>query len=82
MPKIEKTINAYRILVQKPLGKCQIGKLRWENNIKVDLKETDCDNGKWGQLIQNHVHVQSCTMEHKFPLHKVNNTKISRAISM
>jgi hypothetical protein len=38
--------NAYRILVGKPEGKRQMGKQRrrWVNNIKMDLRETGCDD--------------------------------------
>jgi hypothetical protein len=33
--------NAYRILVEKPKGKRQLGgpRRRWVNNIKMDLRE-------------------------------------------
>jgi hypothetical protein len=38
--------NAYKILVGKPKGKRQLGRprRRWEDNIKIDLKE----KGFWG----------------------------------
>jgi hypothetical protein len=34
--------NAYRILVEKPEGKRPLGRsrCRWEDNIKMDLRET------------------------------------------
>jgi len=34
--------NIYNILVEKPEGKCQFWspRLRWEDNIKTDFKET------------------------------------------
>ena len=37
--------NAYRVLVGKPEGKGPLGRprRRWENNIKMDLKEVGCD---------------------------------------
>jgi hypothetical protein len=40
-----KTRNAYRILTEKPLGKWSLGRLRrsWEDNIKMNLKETGCE---------------------------------------
>jgi hypothetical protein len=31
--------NAYRILVGKPEGKRPLGRPRWEDNIKMDLRE-------------------------------------------
>jgi hypothetical protein len=37
--------NAYKILVGKPEGKRPIGRprSRWEDNIKMDLREIGCD---------------------------------------
>ena len=37
--------NAYRVLVGKPESKRPLGmpKRRWEDNIKMDLMEVDCD---------------------------------------
>jgi len=39
--------GVYRVLVVKPEGKSPLGRLRrkWENNIKMDLKEVGC--GVW-----------------------------------
>ena len=33
----------------KPEGKCPLGRLRrrWENNIKMDLREVSCDAKDW-----------------------------------
>jgi hypothetical protein len=33
--------NAYKTLVGKPVGKISLGRpwLRWENNIRIDLRE-------------------------------------------
>ena len=41
--------SAYRVLVRKPEGKRPLGRprLRWEDNIKMDLREVGCDPGKW-----------------------------------
>jgi hypothetical protein len=40
-------INAYKILVCKPEGKRPLGRhSRWDDNIKMDLKEIDI-TGKW-----------------------------------
>jgi hypothetical protein len=41
------TRNAYRIFMQTPLGTLR---RRWENNIKIDLREL-CDEG--GRVVPN-----------------------------
>ena len=40
--------NANRVLVGKPEGK----RRRWEDNIKMDLREVGCDTGDWIDLAQ------------------------------
>ena len=42
---MEQSRNAYRVLVEKPEGKKLLGrpKHRWEDNIKMDLREVGCD---------------------------------------
>jgi len=42
----------YRVLVGKPEGKRPLGKSghRWENNIKMDLKEVGCGGMDWIEL--------------------------------
>jgi hypothetical protein len=49
------TRNAYRILVGKPEGKRPLGRprRRWVDNIKIDLRETECDGMDWIDLIQD-----------------------------
>ena len=44
--------NAYRVLVRKPEGKRPLGRLRlrWEDNIKINLREVSCDPGNWIDL--------------------------------
>ena len=44
--------NAYRVLVGKPEGKRSLGRSsrRWEDNIKMDLREVGCDPGDWIHL--------------------------------
>jgi hypothetical protein len=46
-------MNAYRILVGKPEGKRQLGKpgCRWEDNIKIDLREIQWDDMEWIDLV-------------------------------
>jgi hypothetical protein len=52
--------NAYKILGEKPEGKRQLGRHmhRWENNIKIDLKERDWihlyqDRDQWLVLVNS-----------------------------
>jgi hypothetical protein len=47
--------DAYRVLVGKPEGKRLLGrpKLRWEDNIKIDLQEAGCEGMDWIELAQD-----------------------------
>jgi hypothetical protein len=47
--------NAYRILVGKPEGKKPLGRprRRWENNIKMDLREIGWGGMDWIDLAQD-----------------------------
>jgi hypothetical protein len=47
--------GVYRELVGKPEGKRPLGRprLRWEDNIKMDLKEGGGGRGDWMELAQN-----------------------------
>jgi hypothetical protein len=49
--------GVYRILVGRPKGKRPLGtsKRRWEDNIKLDLKETGIDEANCIQLAQDRV---------------------------
>jgi hypothetical protein len=49
------TRNAYRILVERPVGKRPFCKprRRWEDNIKMGLGEIDYEFGRWMELAQN-----------------------------
>ena len=53
--RIEQSINAYRVLVGKPEGKRPLGRprRRWEDNIKMDLREVGCDAGEWLALSED-----------------------------
>jgi hypothetical protein len=44
--------GVYRVLVSKPEGKRPLGKprCRWENNIKMDLREVGCGGMNWIEL--------------------------------
>jgi hypothetical protein len=41
--------GVYRVLVEKPEGKRPLGrpKLKWEDNIKMDLQEVGCGSVDW-----------------------------------
>jgi hypothetical protein len=47
--------NSYRILVGKPEGKRSLGspRLRWVDNIKMDLREIGWDGVGWIDLAQD-----------------------------
>ncbi|KAJ4439473.1 hypothetical protein ANN_07597, partial [Periplaneta americana] len=48
--------NAYRVLVGRPEGKRPLGRprRRWEDNIKMDLREVGYDSRDWINLAQGH----------------------------
>jgi hypothetical protein len=47
--------NKYRIWVGKPEGKRQLGnrRRRWEDNIKIDLREIGWGGMDWIELAEN-----------------------------
>jgi hypothetical protein len=47
--------NMYRILVTKPEGKRPLGKprCRWEDNIRMDLREIGREVADWMHLVQD-----------------------------
>ncbi|KAJ4447212.1 hypothetical protein ANN_09214 [Periplaneta americana] len=47
--------NAYRVLVGRPEGKSSLGRprRRWEDNIKMDLREVGYDGTEWINLAQD-----------------------------
>ena len=47
--------GAYRVLVRKPEGKRPLGRprLRWEDNIKIDLQKVGCGGLDWIELAQD-----------------------------
>jgi hypothetical protein len=53
--------GAYRVLVGRPEGKRPLGRprCRWEDNIKMDLKEIGIDGANWIQLAQDRVQWQA-----------------------
>ena len=50
-----KSRNAYRVLVGRPKGmrSFRFERRRWEDKMKMDLREVCCDVGKWIDLAQN-----------------------------
>jgi hypothetical protein len=52
----------YRVLVGRSEGKKALGRPRrkWEDNIKMDLRETGIDGAKWIQLAQDRVQWRAC----------------------
>jgi hypothetical protein len=49
--------GVYRVLVRKPEGKRPLGRprRRWEDNIKMDLREIRINGANWIQLAQDRV---------------------------
>ena len=47
--------RVYRVLVVKPEGNRTLGRprLRWEDNIKMDVKEVGCEGMDWIDLAQD-----------------------------
>jgi hypothetical protein len=50
--------GVYRVLVGRPEGEKPLirPRRRWEDNIKLDLRETGIDGANWIQLTQDRVH--------------------------
>ena len=53
--RMEQSRNAYRALVRKPEGEKPLERPRhrWEDNIKMDLREVGCDPGEWIDLAED-----------------------------
>jgi hypothetical protein len=54
--------GVYKVLVGRPKGKRPLvrPRHRWEDNIKMDLREIGIDGAKWIQLAQNRVQWHTC----------------------
>ena len=54
VPRMEQYRNGYRVLVRKPERNRPLGRprSRWEDNIKIDLREVDCVRGYWRDLAE------------------------------
>ena len=55
MQGMEQGRGVHRVLVGKPEGKRQLGRprLRWEDNIKMDLQEVGGGCGDWIEVVQD-----------------------------
>jgi hypothetical protein len=49
--------GVFRVLIGRPEGKRQLGicRRRWEDNIKMDLREIGVDGANWIRLAQDRV---------------------------
>jgi hypothetical protein len=54
--------GVYGVLVGRPEGKRPLGRCRprWEDNIRMDLREIGIDEVNWIQLAQDRVQWQAC----------------------
>jgi hypothetical protein len=54
--------SVYRVLIGRPEGKRPLGRprCRWEDNIKMDLREIWVDGANWIQLAQDRVQWRTC----------------------
>jgi hypothetical protein len=54
--------GVYRVFVRRPEGKRPLGRPRhrWEDNIKMDLREIGVDGANWIQLAQDRVQWRAC----------------------
>jgi hypothetical protein len=54
--------GVYRVLVGRPEGKRPLGRPRhrWEDNIKMDLREIRINGANWIQLARNSVQWRAC----------------------
>jgi len=60
------------VLVRRPKGKRPLGipRCRWEDNINMDLRETEMDGANWIRLAQDRIQLRSfvnTVMNLRFP---------------
>ncbi|KAJ4431656.1 hypothetical protein ANN_20255 [Periplaneta americana] len=78
--------NAYRVLVGRPEGKRPLGRprRRWEDNIKMNLREVGCDDRDWINLAQDRnrwrAYVRAAMNLRCFPFHNSNSNMPLHAI--
>jgi hypothetical protein len=60
--RIGEARGVYRVLFGKPEGKRKMGRPRhrWEDNIKIDLREIGIDGANWILLAQDRVQWRAC----------------------
>jgi hypothetical protein len=60
--RMEEGKGVYRVLVGRPEGKRPLGRprRRWEDNIKIDLREIGIDEANWIRLGQDRVQWRPC----------------------
>jgi len=48
-------VHIYRVVVGKPEGKRPLGRPRhrWEDNIKIDLQEVECEGMEWIDMAED-----------------------------
>ena len=53
--RMDQSRNAHRVFMGKPKGKRPLGRprRRWEDNIKMDLREMVCDPGDWIDIAED-----------------------------
>jgi hypothetical protein len=53
--RMGKSRGVYKVLVGKPEGRSPLGRPRhrWEDNIKMDLQEVDCEGMDWIDVAQD-----------------------------
>ena len=51
--RMEEGRSAFKILTGKPTGKRPLGERRWEDNIRMDLKEIGINVGNWVDSAQD-----------------------------
>jgi hypothetical protein len=54
--------GVYRVLIGRPESKRSLGRprRRWEDNVKMDLREIGNDGANWIQLAQDRVKWRAC----------------------
>jgi hypothetical protein len=60
--RLEEGRGVYRVLVGRSEGKRLLGRprRRWEDNIKLDLREIGIDGANWIQLSEDRVLLRAC----------------------
>jgi hypothetical protein len=60
--RVEDGRGVYRVLVGRPEGKRSLGRPshRWDDNIKMNLREIGIDVANWIQLAQDRVQWRAC----------------------